>query len=300
MKNIKLSIVLLIAILISTTIQAQRHTEVVTKEASFEKASADNILKVNNVNGNISVEGYDGKVVRIEATKIYDKRDKSFLDSDKNFDIEVKMLGNEMHVSVAKNASKEHNHSDLFNGSCNSDHSNVEVDFNIKVPKNTSIELTSVNNESIFAKNLNGNEVIVHNVNGNIVLENISSEIETNNVNGNIAMTSINGAVIAEVVNGDVQVDIKKLDANKVYALSSVNGNLSITIPNSSNANVKATTNNGSIESDFSLKSTMPSKNAHGHNFHVQMGDSLEGPINGGGSKIQLTSLNGSIFINSK
>src|SRR5215467_2141309 len=48
---------------------AQTHTEKITREFSFEKASPDNALMIANINGDVKVVGYDGTKIQVEVTK---------------------------------------------------------------------------------------------------------------------------------------------------------------------------------------------------------------------------------------
>ncbi len=65
MKNLFFVIILLCGV----SIFAQEHTEVIKKELQFSKISSNSLLTINNVNGNISVEGYSGKKILLEVKK---------------------------------------------------------------------------------------------------------------------------------------------------------------------------------------------------------------------------------------
>ncbi len=65
MKNLFFVIILLGGV----SIFAQEHTEVIKKELQFSKISSNSLLTINNVNGNISVEGYSGKKILLEVKK---------------------------------------------------------------------------------------------------------------------------------------------------------------------------------------------------------------------------------------
>ncbi len=49
---------------------AQRHSEKITKELTFEKKSEANALMISNINGDIKVEGYSGDKILVEVEKI--------------------------------------------------------------------------------------------------------------------------------------------------------------------------------------------------------------------------------------
>ena len=79
MKN--LTFVFILFLSVSTF--AQEHTEVIKKELQFDTQSDDNLLIVNNVNGNITVEGYSGSTILIEVEKMIRGKDQRRLTQGK-------------------------------------------------------------------------------------------------------------------------------------------------------------------------------------------------------------------------
>jgi len=101
-----------------------------------------------------------------------------------------------------------------------------------------------------------------------------------NTVNGSVQSEGLRSDVTATTVNGGVEIETTGF----VSRISTVNGNVSITVPAPLNAAFRATTVNGSIDSDFPV-------NAEG-----RMGRrSVRGTIGNGGEEMRISTVNGSI-----
>jgi hypothetical protein len=151
-----------------------------------------------------------------------------------------------------------------------------------RVPRNTSLDLSTVND----------GEIIVNNVTGKLVLE---------NVNGPITATGIDGSVIAESVNQDINVSFNSISSDEAMSFSSVNGNLNIGLPAKTGAELHIDSAEGEIVSDFEVE-VQPSKPVMSredsrHGVEVKLESVIVANINGGGTVIKLKSLNGNINI---
>jgi len=150
------------------------------------------------------------------------------------------------------------------------------------VPRNTSLELSTVND----------GEIIVRNITGKLVLE---------NVNGPITATGIDGTVIAESVNEDINVSFNAVTGDQAMSFSSVNGNLNIGLPAKTGAELHIDSAEGEIVSDFEVE-VQPSKPIMSrddtrHGVEVKVESVIIAKINGGGPVIKLKTLNGNINI---
>ena len=66
MKRVEIILALLLFGLIG---YAQQFNEKITKEFAFEKKSDKNALMIANINGNVTVEGYNGDKIMVEVDK---------------------------------------------------------------------------------------------------------------------------------------------------------------------------------------------------------------------------------------
>ena len=70
MKNSIIGIALIAILGIqSATAQKKEFKETIKKELSYENSGNDRMLEVQNLNGSITVEGYDGDMVLVEVEK---------------------------------------------------------------------------------------------------------------------------------------------------------------------------------------------------------------------------------------
>jgi len=83
-----------------------------------------------------------------------------------------------------------------------------------------------------------------------------------------------------------------------------LNGDIDVTLPDNSKANVRMKTDNGEIYSDFEVKldsGAQVQRNESGRqrdgSYHLRFDRTLRGSINGGGPEFQFTTFNGQIYI---
>lgn len=151
-----------------------------------------------------------------------------------------------------------------------------------RVPRRANLELSTVND-------------------GDIVVRDVTGALQLENVNGPITATNINGAVIAESVNDAINVSFTGVSANEATSLSSLNGDIIVTLPAKAGAELRVDNAEGQIESDFELdvKPTKPSvtRNEGRGGVSVRVEDVIVATVNGGGPVIKLKTLNGQIKI---
>lgn len=172
------------------------------------------------------------------------------------------------------------------------DDNHVEFDTNVvnsrinllaRVPRRANLELNTVNN-------------------GEIIVRNIEGKLELKNVNGPITASDISGTVIAEAINKNISVGFVSLGANEVSALSSINGDLILTLPAKTGVELQLDSYRGKIVSDFEVdvKPSEPivERDEHRDGISVRVENTIVAAINGGGPVIKLKTLNGDIQIN--
>ena len=92
MKNSIIGIALIAILGIqSATAQKKEFKETIKKELSYENSGNDRMLEVQNLNGSITVEGYDGDMVLVEVEKTISAQNANDLELGKK-EIGVKIL----------------------------------------------------------------------------------------------------------------------------------------------------------------------------------------------------------------
>lgn len=141
--------------------------------------------------------------------------------------------------------------------------------------------------------------------NGNINVDHVSGALRLDTNNGAVTFHDVHGTLHASSSNGNIRGDgqITKVEArtsNGVIdlgmpsgtqlasdsTLSTSNGEVTLRVPRDLHANVHMHSSSGSVHSDFPLRGGDDSDR-----------HALDGPINGGGPNLEMTSSNGSVRI---
>ena len=264
----KLKIVLLtLALLPMAIAHAQESIDLFTVPLSRPNDAGR--LVVSQISGSIDVIGYDGKEVIVKASI----RERGSRKGSKNG---MKRIANS---SLKISAEEKDNKVRIIN-----ENHNRETNLEIKVPKNFSLKLSTINNGDIDVQGVNG-------------------EMEISNVNGEITLLNINGSASADTTNGDVKVVFNSINSEDGMAFSSFNGDVDITFPSSLKANVKLKSEMGEIFTDFDMAvdnhKPVVDKNTSGGTYKVKIEQWVNGKINGGGPEILFKTFNGDIILRS-
>ena len=257
----------------------------------FSDPGKPGLVKAHLINGGITVKGYEGKEVIVEAKprgrviaagdEEDDDKDEDEIDDDEDARKDKhagmrRLTGNSIGWSVEEDNNVIKIETSSWKGS---------IDLVIQVPWATSLRLHCING-------------------GNITVENVRGEIETGNVNGAITLSHISGSAVAQTVNGDIRVSFSKIDPGKAMSMVTLNGDVDVTLPAETKATFKLKIDHqGDIYSDFELavKSTpqkaVEDKRAHGGRYRVTFENTVIGSINGGGQEITLKTFNGDILL---
>ena len=166
----------------------------------FRDPSRPGRVKADLMAGGITVSGYDGKEVVVEAwVRGAKPRNKESLKGEGLKRIEIATSG----LTVEE----EENVVSVGTGP-----KGCEVDLKIQVPRATSLKLGCVND-------------------GNILVENVEGEIEANNLNGSVTLTNVSGVVVAHSLNGAVVTQMEKVTPDKPMSFSTLNGDIDVTLP---------------------------------------------------------------------
>jgi DUF4097 and DUF4098 domain-containing protein YvlB len=144
--------------------------------------------------------------------------------------------------------------------------------------------------------------VSLRSVQGSVTLSGAKGRLDVNSVNEDVEVTGSSGEITAETVNGSIRltrVDASSVSATSVngdvdydgpvrnggrYALSSHNGDLTLSVAQGTNASVAVSTFNGEFESDFPVTLTETRK---GRRFNFTLGN--------GSAQVSMESFQGSI-----
>lgn len=141
-----------------------------------------------------------------------------------------------------------------------------EVRYRLRVPKTASVRAT--------------------NVNGGVDVRSLAGHTVARTTNGGVRADKISGSLEARSVNGGVRAQFDALGTGDI-TLGVVNGGVHISLPPTAKATVSATWVNGGFNTSGLQFATRDSGKRH-----------FEGVLNGGGTSITATTVNGGIRIN--
>ena len=227
-------------------------------------SSMPGLLTFENPKGSIKVTGYDGDVLLATGTLRYSITEKPVNGmrriEQKVLDISAEVDGSNI-ILMCTTTGKT-------------------VDFDIKLPRNFSLKLKSLDN-------------------GNIEVINMNGEIEAENANGDITLGNIAGSAVLSSVYGKIEAVFREADPKSPMMFTSFEGDISITLPESVNARLKLKSDNGEILSDFDIKplkrQSVITKDEDTVVYSLE--DWVVGIINEEGPEYIISSYNGNIFI---
>jgi len=238
----------------------------------FSDPSRPGLVRVDVYKGAITIKGYNGKEVIVEALV------RGKIISEKK-EVREKAKGMKL-IQIASTGleiEEENNVMDI-----DVEAQKYTVDLSIQVPYSTSLELESYSD-------------------GDIIVENVKGEIEVEKYRGEIKLSDISGSVVAQTYSGNIVVTFSKVDPGKLMSFTNYHGDLDVTFPANTRASVKMKSNQGDIYSDFDISiSPSPPKvetpEKKGETYRVSF-DYIYGTINGGGPEFHFKTYKGDIYI---
>ncbi len=270
MKNIKITLVIVLFAAIGAKAQ---DTSVELFSIPLSNPGQPAKLIVEQIAGSISVTAHDGKEVVVKASfgnkKAHYKDDKPKSG--------MKRISNS---SLSISGEEKNNVVQIIN-----EQFNRATNLDIKVPKNCSLKLKTINQ-------------------GNIDVAGVNGEFEITNVNGEVTLLQVNGSASVDTVNGDIKVVFNSVTENANMAFSSLNGDLDVTFPKTLKSDVKLRTDRGEILTDFDMtvapQKTQVETSEKSDTYKVKLEQWVRGEINGGGPEMLFKTWNGDIIIRAK
>lgn len=127
---------------------------------------------------------------------------------------------------------------------------------------------------------------------GDIEIDGFSGEIEADaQLNGSIEIINVNGPVTANALNGEITVEFGKVKQDSPISIYTTNGEVDVTLPSDTPANLTLGTTNGDIYTNFEFK------REEKDGLKSISGRKVRATINNGGVNISLKSTNGNIYL---
>ncbi len=218
-------------------------------------------LEVKGVNGDVRAVLASGSEAVVNARKHSHRSDPD--------DVEIKVVESDDGVTICAvypTPARARQENDCEPGDrwhSSTDNNDVTVDFEVQVPA--------------------GVEFDGRTVNGEMSAEGLKADVHAGTVNGSVRV-STTGLAEATTVNGSVYVEMGRANWTDQLEFSTVNGGITLIMPGKLDTEVRASTVNGEIESDYPL--TISGR------FGPRR---VRGTIGAGGRTLNLSTVNGEI-----
>lgn len=127
---------------------------------------------------------------------------------------------------------------------------------------------------------------------GQADVEGFSSEIEVNTNVGHINLTNVTGPITAHTSTGTIRVKFSSVNQSSPISITSSTGDVDVTLPTSTKANLELNSTMGTIYTDFDLE--IPREDGMKRIGAVRK---IESKLNSGGVNISLRSSTGDVYL---
>jgi len=200
--------------------------------------NADGRVSLENINGAVTITGWDRNEVQVDAIKKARRQDR--LDEAK---IVVESNANSISIHT------EYPHHD-HNFNWGDENNPASVDYTLHVPRGARLDEVEL-------------------INGSLEIHEVSGDVHASSVNGRLLAKDLAGRADLSTVNGQTEAEFRQLPKSHIHA-SSVNGSVLVTIPSDANADIHASTVSGGIETDFGFN--VRKQSFIGHNLDGRLG----------------------------
>ena len=214
----------------------------------------DGRIELDNINGPVHISSWDQNSVKVDAVKYADTKErleeaKIEIDSGKDF------------LSIR---TKYPNHNNSWTSGSHNNPASVE--YTLTVPRAVRLDEIRL-------------------INGSLDISGVTGEVRASCINGELRARDLAGRARLSTINGRLDARFDQLSGSGME-LNSVNGEVEMTIPSDSNAQIDANTVSGGIHNDFGL-----------HVSHHFVGHNMHGELGSGGTHIKISNVNGRIEI---
>ena len=218
-------------------------------------------LEVKGVNGDVRAVAATGAEVVVTAAKHARRSDPD--------DVKIEVIEHEGGVTICavyptpRRARKENTCEVGDSWHSSTEDNDVTVDFEVRIPAGVAF----------------GGQT----VNGEMSATGLKADVKASTVNGSVRVTTT-GLAEASTVNGSVYVEMGRADWTDELEFSTVNGGVTLVLPAQLNTEIRASTVNGDLVTDYPMTIT--------GRFGQRR---MRGTIGSGGRSLSLSTVNGEI-----
>lgn len=221
---------------------------------------AGQAIEIKGINGNVIATAASGNEVQVVARKQGERSDPD--------DVTIRVVEHERGVTICAvyptpSGERENECLPGARGRSSSRDNDVEVDFEVQVPRGV-----------LFTGRT---------VNGRVRATGMTADVVATTVNGSVNV-STSGLAQASTVNGSITVRMGRANWTNDLKFTTVNGGITVELPGELHADVSASTVNGGLSSDWPM--TVRGRWGPKH---------MNGKIGNGGRELSLETVNGDI-----
>ncbi len=264
----------------------EKHTETIRKTLKFSGQSDRNVFILKNVQGFVKVEGYNGTEVQIEAEKSIHAKSQAKLEQALNeFKLLFEEAGDRIFVYLEAPFIKLKKTEDDVEYNIQHDAKDYQykVNFTVKVPFNTSLKISTINEGSVEVASVHG------------------KMLEASNINGDLALDNIEGITKASTINGNIKATYHA-SPPEASDYSTINGNITTIFPENLSADISMKTMNGEYYTNFTDVKRAATKvekgsgkSGKGTVYKIDKSTGIR--IGNGGIALDFQTINGNIYI---
>lgn len=257
-------------------------TDEIQKTLAFADPSGTGEIRVDNIFGSITVEGYSGSDVKLAVRKTIKARSQEILQrAEREVTLDITAEGRTIDLYVDgpfRDRDKD--------GRYERQHPGYEVyyDFDLKVPRRVDISLKTVTE-------------------GDIVVNGIEGGFDVQNVNGKVTITEIAGSGRAHTVNGAVKV-VFQSNPSDDCSFKTINGDLDVFFTDDLSADFRLKTFHGDMLTDFPVKYLPLKSSGQGERkdskYVYKSNRFVDVQTGRGGPTMTMDTLNGDILIHKR
>ena len=250
--------------------------ETIQETYPFSGAAPKKIV-VDNVNGSIRVTGSAGNEVRLLARKrLRAESAETAEQARRDVKLDISQDGNTVRFYVDGPFR-------CRNGGVHMDRDpgyEVNYDFELQVPRDTAMDLKTVND-------------------GEIKVDGVAGDYKVDNINGGVEMTELSGSGKIYALNGKVKVTFRE-NPRAASSFGSLNGEVRVSFQPDLNADVRFKTFNGQVYTDYQVTYLpLPAAAAerHGAKYVYKSSEWSAVLVGHGGPELSFDAFNGNIRI---
>lgn len=268
------------------TVIAQDYSDTIERTLRFSQDDhPSNRLAVYNIQGDVTVEGYDGNEIQITARREIEGNEREVEQALQELELVTEREGNTIYVYIDGpfiNFEQEgDNHFNYNIHNWDRDYDFVH-DITIRVPKDVRVSASTINN-------------------GTVSVKNTTRQISASNVNGSVELQNIAAATEASTVNGDITINYARAPRED-SDYTTVNGTIEVYYPDDLSADIRFKSMHGELYTDFEdverLNATVETNRERSHGTLKYKVDRFAPiRIGDGGPTFKFEVLNGDVYI---